>query len=311
MNDLQPISKIEQSLVAIENHLGDCLSQAELWDTAEKLKVIKETALILKKKDIAIKAGALVCKAQFELSKKIKLPDRSYRRSPEDAHKEDDLGLTRDIKYRLRKAYQKLDEDTFNSKIKELKEKDIVPSLHFFSNEESYRKYSGDHEYYTAPRIIEAVREVLGGIDLDPASNEVANKIVKANTYFTKAENGLAKDWRTYKTIWINPPFDELKPFAMKFITEAKCGAFLGRTDLTATWGATLGSCSSCTFFPRVKIPFYNAAGVKRSTVAIALYFLNVDPREVIRVLVKEFRIDGTAMVPFSKHLTTGEKNEI
>ena len=47
--------------------------------------------------------------------------------------------------------------------------------------------------------------------------------------------------------------------------------------------------------------------GLRESTVAIALYFLNVDPREVMRVFVKEFRIDGTAMVPFSKHLTGGK----
>ena len=307
MTNLQPISKIEQNLVAIENLLNDCMSIADLWKKAEDLRVIKETAIVLKNKDVAIQAGALVCKAEFYIAKKIKLPDRSYKRTPAEKEKEDSLGLNNDLKYKLRKAYKTLDENIFKNKIKELKEKEIVPSRHFFSNEETYRKYSGDHEYYTAPRIIEAIRDLLDGIDLDPASNEFANKTVKAKTFFTKADNGLAQDWRPYRNVWINPPFDELKPFAMKFITEAKCGAFLGRTDLTATWGATLASCCSCTFFPRVKIPFYNAAGVKRSTVAIALYFLNVNPDEVIRVLVKEFRIDGTAMVPFSKHLTGGK----
>ena len=307
MSDLQTVSKIEQNLNIIESSLSKCHDEVELWIKAKELKFIHEASIILKRKDLAMKAGTLICKAEFYLSKRIKLPDRSYRRDPEERKKEDELGLTKDTKYKLRKAYQNLDEDVFKSKINELKEKEIVPTRSFFSNEDSYRKYSGDHEYYTAPRIIEAIRDLLDGIDLDPASNEIANKTVKAKTYFTKEDNGLTKDWRTYRNIWINPPFDELKPFALKFITEAKCGAFLGRTDLTATWGATLASCCSCTFFPRVKIPFYNAAGVKRSTVAIALYFLNVNPDEVIRVLVKEFRIDGTAMVPFSKHLTGGK----
>jgi hypothetical protein len=33
-------------------------------------------------------------------------------------------------------------------------------------------------EWFTPPRYIQAVREVLGGIDLDPASSRAASRIV-------------------------------------------------------------------------------------------------------------------------------------
>lgn len=54
---------------------------------------------------------------------------------------------------------------------------------------------SGDVEYYTPPFIIEAARRVMGGIDLDPASSEIANRTVKATRYFTEADDGLQQEW--------------------------------------------------------------------------------------------------------------------
>jgi len=50
-------------------------------------------------------------------------------------------------------------------------------------------------EWYTPAGVIEAAREVLGGIDLDPASSETANRTVGAPRYFTEEDDGLARDW--------------------------------------------------------------------------------------------------------------------
>lgn len=60
-------------------------------------------------------------------------------------------------------------------------------------------------EWYTPIKYIAAARYVLGEIELDPASNRRANKVVKADRYYNLFEDGLSRRWRA-KTIWLNAP---------------------------------------------------------------------------------------------------------
>jgi hypothetical protein len=53
--------------------------------------------------------------------------------------------------------------------------------------------------------VADLAREVLGGIDLDPASCERANEIVRATIYFDKQTNGYTKPWH-YDRVFVNPP---------------------------------------------------------------------------------------------------------
>ena len=53
--------------------------------------------------------------------------------------------------------------------------------------------------------IVESARKVLGGIELDPASDAIANQAVKAERFYTLEENGFDKDW-VASTLWLNPP---------------------------------------------------------------------------------------------------------
>lgn len=46
-------------------------------------------------------------------------------------------------------------------------------------------------EWYTPPWCLALVREVLGTIDLDPASCEAAQRTVQASQYYTIHDNGL------------------------------------------------------------------------------------------------------------------------
>lgn len=64
---------------------------------------------------------------------------------------------------------------------------------------------SHDDEWYTPPEFIESARLVMGSIDLDPASNEHANKTVKATHIFTEEDNGLEQEW--FGNVWLNPPY--------------------------------------------------------------------------------------------------------
>ena len=64
---------------------------------------------------------------------------------------------------------------------------------------------SGENEWYTPEKYVEAARKVLGKIDLDPASSKPANKIIKATKFYTLADDGLKQPWNG--RLWLNPPY--------------------------------------------------------------------------------------------------------
>ena len=68
---------------------------------------------------------------------------------------------------------------------------------------------SESNEYYTPPKYIEAARELMGGIDVDPASCKAAQRTVKAGVYYTKDDDGLIKKWTG--RVWLNPPYGKIK----------------------------------------------------------------------------------------------------
>jgi hypothetical protein len=78
-------------------------------------------------------------------------------------------------------------------------------------------------EWYTPPIYIEMARRVLGGIDLDPASNEVAQAWIQAAKYFTVVEDGLKQSWQG--RVWCNPPYGrDVKRWLAKAITSYQSG---------------------------------------------------------------------------------------
>jgi len=79
---------------------------------------------------------------------------------------------------------------------------------------------SGENEWYTPFNIIDSARTVMGNIDLDPASSESANNIVKAIKYYTIEDNGLEQPW--FGNIWLNPPYSQplVKYFANAVVSK-------------------------------------------------------------------------------------------
>ena len=65
---------------------------------------------------------------------------------------------------------------------------------------------SASAEHYGPPSLLGLVHRVMGGIDLDPASCEAANRIVRAERYMTEAEDGLRKQGEWLGRVYLNPP---------------------------------------------------------------------------------------------------------
>ena len=61
------------------------------------------------------------------------------------------------------------------------------------------------HEWYTPAEIVEAARQVLGGIDLYPRRVPRRTDMFQAARFYSARENGLRHPWRG--RVWCNPPY--------------------------------------------------------------------------------------------------------
>ena len=128
---------------------------------------------------------------------------------------------------------------------------------------------SGNNEWYTPAEYIEAARVVMGWIDLDPASSELANTVVKAIAYYTAADNGLDHKW--WGNIWLNPPYagDLVGKFADKLIYSVEGrhidqAIVLVNNATETVWFQTLISAADAVCFLRSRISYWSPEGVKR-----------------------------------------------
>lgn len=92
---------------------------------------------------------------------------------------------------------------------------------------------TGNDEWYTPVEYIHAARDVLGGIDLDPASSPVANDTVKADRYFTVDDDGLSRQWEG--RVWLNPPYSTglVDKFVLRLLDAYQSGDVKAAVALT------------------------------------------------------------------------------
>lgn len=125
---------------------------------------------------------------------------------------------------------------------------------------------SGENEWYTPPEFIEAARAVMGSIDLDPASCEVANKTVKAKQFYSAIDDGLAQKW--HGNVWMNPPYAQplIAQFSSAVAEKYKAGevdqAVVLVNNATETeWFQTMLAEASAVCFPKSRIRFLDKVG--------------------------------------------------
>jgi hypothetical protein len=120
---------------------------------------------------------------------------------------------------------------------------------------------AGDNEWFTPPENIKLAREVLGEIDLDPASHRAAQNTVRARNFFTLQDDGVTKEWRG--RVWLNPPYAQpaIGHFIDKLVAEIDVGRVTDAILLThnytdTSWFHKAAAFSSRICFTRGRIRF-------------------------------------------------------
>lgn len=68
---------------------------------------------------------------------------------------------------------------------------------------------SASDSHLTPEYIVEPSRRVLGHFDLDPATSEFANRLIRAGTIYTREDDGLVQPWAG--RVFLNPPGGNLR----------------------------------------------------------------------------------------------------
>ena len=127
-------------------------------------------------------------------------------------------------------------------------------------------EFSGEFEWYTPARYIEAARQVLGTIDLDPASSEAAQFTVRAKHFHSAEDDGLKHEWRG--RVWLNPPYHRalMPDFVAKLVDAYDAGevsaAILLTNNATDTeWFQNAARVAQAICFTNGRVKFVNKEG--------------------------------------------------
>ena len=176
-----------------------------------------------------------------------------------------DQGVDKNLAKRARQAAA-MPEEKYEAKIK--RQTDLAEKAASATGKAAYPRaeFTGENEWYTPAEYVEHAREALGCIDLNPASSDRAQSTVKAQRYYTAADDGLTLQW--HGRVWLNPPYSRelIGKFIDKLVEEYTAGRtqsaiLLTHNSTDTAWFRTAQEACSAICFTDSRIRFYNADG--------------------------------------------------
>lgn len=158
---------------------------------------------------------------------------------------------------------------------------------------------SESNEWFTPAQYVGAAHELMGGIDVDPASNAHANKIIQASTYYDIESNGLDKSWSG--RVWLNPPYgrdiagSNQEAWSRRLVEQYQAGItteaiLLVNANTEAKWFQPLYDYLIC--FTNHRIRFYTNDGTSsQPTQGNALVYFGVQQERFIEIFKQFGRI--------------------
>lgn len=141
-----------------------------------------------------------------------------------------------------------------------------VTALEAIAKRPHVARSTGEVEWYTPPHIIEAARNAMGGICMDPATSLVAQRFVEADNYYTKEEDGLQQPW--WGSVWLNPPYARglIDKFVARLIENWQHEDFyqacvLVNNATETTWFHQLAETASAVCFIKGRLKFLDETG--------------------------------------------------
>lgn len=126
-----------------------------------------------------------------------------------------------------------------------------------------FQTATGTCEWYTPPAYVETARDLMSGIDIDPATRDIAQKRIRAKRFHTIEDDGLSHVWRG--RVWLNPPYAAglVDKFTAKLCEHVDSGdvtqaVVLVNNSTETGWFQELATRASAICFPKSRIRFFD-----------------------------------------------------